>query len=210
MNKAGQASKNKRIKPIAGGILSGGLSSRMGTAKDRLQLPDGRSMIQSVLDALLLVCNEVIVAGSELPLLLKENERVHFVKDNYPGGGPLAGIEAILSTGYSDAYLIAACDQPFLNQELLRKLVPEQREMPCFYDCSHNGIIEPLPGYYPVSMLADVRDSLRRNRRALKSLIADSDVLLLEIEASSSQLLRSVNTPEEFKAAGKSWQGGIK
>lgn len=193
-----KTSKNRKVKPIVGGILSGGLSSRMGTAKDRLKLPDGRSMIQSVLDVLLLVCNEVIVAGPELPLALKENDRVHFIQDNYPGGGPLAGIEAILSTGYSGAYLIAACDQPFLEEQLLRRLVPEDSEMPCFYDCSREGHIQPFPGYYPVSWLADIRDALRRNRRALKSLIAESDVLLREIDINQSRLLRSINTQDEF------------
>lgn len=192
------AAKPKRIKPVAGGILSGGLSSRMGQAKDRLKLPDGRSMIQSVLDALLIVCNEVIIAGPELPVLLKENERVHFVKDNYPGGGPLGGVEAILSSGFSNGYLISACDQPFLDEVLLRKLVPEDREMPCFYDCSEDGYIQPFPGYYPVTWVSEIRDSLRRNRRALKSLIADSDVLLRDIEPAQRKLLRSINTQEEF------------
>ena len=195
-----EALNPKRVKPIIGGILSGGLSTRMGQAKDRIILPDGRPMLQHVLDVLLNVCNEVIVAGPELPLDLKENERVHFVKDNFGGLGPLGGIEAILSSGLARGYLIAGCDQPLLREEVLRWLIPEDRDMPCFYDSWENGVMQPLPGYYPVSWLADIRDALRRNRRALKALIADSDVVLKPIDAASKICLRSINTQDELKA----------
>lgn len=191
--------KSKRIKPVVGGILSGGLSTRMGTPKDRIALPDGRSMIQHVVDVLLVVCNEVIVAGPELPLTLKESERVHFIKDNFPGCGPLSGIEAILSTGIARGYLIAACDQPLLTGKILRSLVPDDRDMPCFFDFTDNGYIQPFPGYYPVSWIADVRDSLRRNRRAIKTLIADSDVVLRPIDEGAAKCLRSFNSQEDLK-----------
>ena len=172
----------KRIKPIIGGVISGGLSKRMGQAKDRMLLADGRSMLQHVLDTMLNVCKEVIVAGPELPVHIREDERIHFIKDNFPGQGPLAGVEAILSTGHASGYIIAACDQPMLKEELLKMLIPDDAEMPCFFDLAESGIMQPFPGYYPVNWLADIRDSLRRNRRSLKALIADSDVLLKPID----------------------------
>lgn len=193
-----EALKSKRVKPIVAGVLSGGLSSRMGKPKDRIILPDGRTMIQRVIDVLLGFCNEVIVAGPALPDALIEDERLHFVKDNFSGSGPLAGIEAILSTGLAKGYLIAACDQPMIKEETLRLLLPDDREMPCFFDNSKEGYIQPFPGYYPVSWLPEIRDSLRRNRRAIKSLIADSDVILRVADAQTMRSLQSVNTPEEL------------
>lgn len=191
--------KPKRIKPIVGGVLSGGLSSRMGQPKDRIVLPDGKNMIQHVVDALLLVCNEVIVAGPDLPLTIKETDRIHFVKDKFPGSGPLAGVEAILATGIARGYLISACDQPLLNEEILRMLIPDDRDMPCFFDFNKAGYIDPFPGYYPVKWLPEVRDSLRRNRRSIKSLIADSDVILRPVDEATAPYLRSINNQEELK-----------
>ncbi|MBX9724809.1 MAG: molybdenum cofactor guanylyltransferase [Candidatus Obscuribacterales bacterium] len=193
-----EQTKTKRVKPILGGILSGGYSSRMGQPKDRILLADGRPMIQHVLDTLLSVCNEVIVSGPEIPVELNEDERVQFIKDNFPGKGPLAGIEAILSTGKARGYLIVACDQPLLKEELLRALVPNDRDVPCFFDLSESGYIQPFPGYYPVSWLPDIRDSLRRNRRAIKSLIADSDVILKDIDPNLKKYIRSINTQEDL------------
>ena len=155
-------------------------------------------MIQHVISTMLLVCNEVIVAGPQLPVSVEENERVLFIKDNHPGQGPLAGIEAVLSTGLAKAYLIAACDQPLIDDEMLRMLVPENRKMPCFFDVSESGYIQPFPGYYPVSWLSEIRDSLRRNRRALKTLIAESDVVLRPLDAARKNRLLSINTKEDL------------
>ncbi len=178
--------------------MSGGYSSRMGKPKDRIVLSDGRCMIQHVVEVLLCVCNEVVVAGPEIPELLMESERVHFVHDNFPGQGPLAGIEAILGTGYSNGYVIAACDQPLLTEEILRMLIPESRDMPCFFEAAEGQPIQPLPGYYPVTWLADIRDSLRRNRRALKGLIAESDVVLKPMTAKAAWCLQSINTEDDL------------
>ena len=190
--------KAKRVKPVVGGIISGGLSSRMGRPKEQIILPDGRSMIQTVMDALLAICNEIVIAGPEAPLQLVEDERVHFVKDNFPGAGPLAGVESILSTGLANGYIIVACDQPLLTADLLKSLVPDNRRMPCFFDLEDEGYIQPFPGYYPVSWLPDIRDSLRRNHRALKTLIASSQVIMKPIEAADVKLLQSINTEEEL------------
>lgn len=195
-----EALRSKKVKPIIGGVLSGGMSSRMGRPKDKIALWDGRSMLQHVLDTLLKVCNEVIVAGPEIPVDFEGSERVHFLKDNFAGQGPLGGVEAILSSGIGSAYLIVGCDQPLLKEELLKALLPDDPEMPCFFDMTENGILQPFPGYYPVSWLADIRDSLRRNRRSLKALIADSDVVLKPIDSELSKCLRSINTPDDLNS----------
>lgn len=183
---------------VMGAVLSGGLSSRMGRPKDRVLLPDGRSMMQHVADAVLSVCNELVVAGPDLSLDLGINQKVYFIEDNYPGSGPLGGIEAILSSGLARAYIIAACDQPLLSGEILSMLIPDDLLKPCFFQRAENGFIEPLPGYYPVSMLAEVRELLSQNRRALKSLTASIDVQLRSLEERFAKSLFSLNNPDEL------------
>lgn len=171
----------------------------MGQPKDRLNLNDNRSMLEHVLDAILAVCNKVIVAGPKPSTLSFDAERVIFVNDNYKDSGPLAGIESILASGMSDGYIIAACDQPLLNKELLQELFPEDIDMPCFFDVPGSPIIQPLPGYYPKSWLPDIRQSLSKGRNSLKALIADSDVLLKDIEPTKAAYLKSINTVEDLE-----------
>lgn len=171
----------------------------MGRPKDRISMSDGRCMIQYVLDVMLTVCNEVVIAGPEIPEKVVQNDRITFVKDNFPGYGPLSGIEAILSSGVGTGYLIAACDQPLLNAEIFKLVIPETRDKPCFFDFSDEGLIQPFPGYYPVTWLPEIRDSLRRNRRALKSLISESTVIYKPKTAAVAWCLQSINTEEDLE-----------
>ncbi len=188
----------KKTRMLAGGLLSGGLSSRMGEPKDLIILPDGRNMLQCLIDIMLPVFGELVIAGPPIPLPPLYESKINFVKDNHPGCGPLSGIEAILSSGIARGYIIAACDQPLLTASILKKLKPDDPVIPVFFDHLNEGYIQPFPGYYPVSWLPDIRDSLRRNRRAIKSLIADCDVLLKEISSDEAKKLKSINTKEDL------------
>lgn len=110
-----------------GAVLSGGLSSRMGSPKQFLRLPDGRMMIDHVIDALAGVCQRILIVGSGTdstsnqsnadagtsaaspspqPSPLREREvhsgqvqRYASIPDLRPHAGPLGGIEALLASG---------------------------------------------------------------------------------------------------------------
>lgn len=192
--------KQKRFGSVLAAVLSGGASSRMGRPKDRLLLPGGKNFLQHQIDTLLLLSREVLVAGPEIPLLLEETERVHFIKDGIPACGPLSGIEAVLASGLAPAFLIVACDQALLDEDTLLKLIPDNPELPCFFDCrKYDGLIQPLPGYYPVKWLPEIRDALRRNRLSLKALIQQSQVELKEADEQTAQRLRGANTESELQ-----------
>lgn len=69
-----------------GAILMGGRSTRMGTPKHAIMLPDGRAMIEHVADVLRPVCPRQVVLGPQSPL-----PGVHAIPDLRQGFGPLAG-----------------------------------------------------------------------------------------------------------------------
>ena len=181
--------------PLAGGIVSGGLSSRMGQAKDRIILPDGHFMIAHPIARLLEITAEVVIAGPQLPAPLSRSEQLSYVSDNFSGSGPLSGIEAILSSGVANGYLICACDQPLLTTALLRELLKAPKTMPCFFETS---VIQPFPGYYPASWLPDIQEALRQKRLSLKYLIAEADVKLVKLPADKERIIASFNCPEEL------------
>lgn len=182
-------------KPLAGGILSGGQSSRMGQDKGSLTLDDGLPMIASPLRALRKVTETVVIAGPPLDFPGLEPDHVQFVDDNAPKNGPLSGLEAILQTGEAEAYLIAACDQPMLTEEVLRMLLSGPADMPCFFETDR---IQPFPGYYPASMLSDIQEALNRNRLSVMQLIADSDAKLIKLTGAQADSIRSMNNPEDL------------
>lgn len=110
--------KSSTPRSATGAILIGGRSTRMGTPKHAIALPDGRAMIEHVADVLRQVCPRLVVLGPDSPL-----PGVPAIPDLRPGLGPLAGIEALLASGLDDTYLVVPCDMPRLTAEVLQALV---------------------------------------------------------------------------------------
>jgi molybdopterin-guanine dinucleotide biosynthesis protein A len=78
---------------LAAIILAGGTSQRMGTDKLSMRR-EGRSVLQTVIDEARLHVETVIVVGH----IRDEIENVEWTMENPPGGGPLAGLNAALTT----------------------------------------------------------------------------------------------------------------
>ena len=108
--------------PLIGAILLGGQSSRMGRPKEGVLLPDGRTMLEAVIERVTRICPVKVLSGESVNL-----PNVLNVQDTTPGLGPMAGLEAILASGVAERYLIAACDQPLLGEAVLERLVGEPR-----------------------------------------------------------------------------------
>ncbi len=98
---------------VAGAILAGGKSSRMG--KDKAQLFfQGKTFLQTMEDVLK-------KTGIEDIHISRHNQ----IQDRIPGHGPLSGIHSIL-TETSDRYshiVFVPIDMPFLTPALLKQLL---------------------------------------------------------------------------------------
>jgi molybdenum cofactor guanylyltransferase len=109
---------------VAGIVLCGGRSSRMGTPKawlpfgDELMLP---RVVRIVREAVGLV---VVVAapGQDVPPLPAD---VRIVRDEVEGRGPLGGLAAGLAAleGEADVVYLSSCDVPLLRPEFVRRVV---------------------------------------------------------------------------------------
>jgi molybdopterin-guanine dinucleotide biosynthesis protein A len=166
----------------------------MGAPKEGVRLADGRPMVEHVREALAAVCEQVVIVGECRGY---ETGRITRLPDLRPGLGPLAGIEAALSSGLSAGYLIAACDQPFLTPELLRRLVGEAEEPRCFREEGGAGF-HPFPCYFPASWLPRVQEALDGGRLSMRGLLGENQPHWPVIASEEAVLLRSVNRPEDL------------
>jgi molybdopterin-guanine dinucleotide biosynthesis protein A len=183
--------------PHTGAILAGGQSRRMGSPKEGVRLWDGRPMLEHVSDALARLCARLVVVGECRGYRLLDD--VTRVPDLHPGSGPLAGIEALLASGLDEAYLVAACDQPFLTSDLLRGLLRGDPARPCFF-LGEGGRVHPLPAYLPSSWLPMVSEAVREGRLSVRKLIAESEVCWAPLAAQGEACLASVNSRAELAA----------
>ncbi len=104
---------------VAGWVLAGGASRRMGRDKARLPWAGG-TLLEHVVATVAAVATPVQVvaaAGKYADLGLAT------LADRRAEQGPLGGIESILATTETDWNLIVACDMPWLTKEWLAELV---------------------------------------------------------------------------------------
>ncbi len=92
-------------------ILTGGRSSRLGTDKAHAAVA-GTPLFERVLAA---VPPEVpVVVSGPLPVA-QTGRQLAVVREDPPGGGPVAGIEAALTAVSTDVVVVLATDLPFLD-----------------------------------------------------------------------------------------------
>ena len=193
---------------IAGAILAGGQSRRMGKPKEGVLLWDNLSMLEHVAQALRFMEHPVIIVGqcSGYPI----NNDLSFVRlmDEYPGRGPAFALKTLLSSGLADYYLLASCDQPLLESALLQQLVDEistHPEQAIFFKSvnkSQNGEInfDPFPGVYPASLLPQVEQAIQQGQFALRKLFQAQSVHWVSLPEDQEFRLKNCNTPADVEA----------
>ena len=104
---------------IAGIILAGGQSRRMGQDKALMTL-GGQTLLERVRVAMTAVCDELVLV-TNLPEKY-DSFGMRMVPDAFPGTGSLGGLYSGLAAVSADLAVAVACDMPFLNAPLLRFL----------------------------------------------------------------------------------------
>lgn len=105
------------LPPYAAVVLAGGRAARLGgQAKPQLRVGD-RSMLAAVLAAVADAGPRVVV-GPPQPVA----DGVVVVREDPPGGGPVAAMRAGLARVDTDVVAVLAGDLPFLTAELVHQL----------------------------------------------------------------------------------------
>lgn len=196
---------------LDGFLLVGGRSRRMGSDKALLEL-EGLPFAERI--AREMPCARVRVAGRARVAALDG------VEDLRPGEGPLAGIETALTHCGTEAALIVACDMPFVTRAFLLLVAGRAASAPGRIVVARDpdGRLAPLCGVYPRAALAVAAGLLDSGERKVRALIDRVPTLVLDPDAyahlpGARELLRNVNTPEEYRAAvvepGASGSGGM-
>ena len=192
---------------VAGIVLAGGRSSRMGVDKASLML-EGRTLLQRTVDVLDEVADEIVVvaaAGQQLPQLASAHP-LRVVEDAVEGQGPLVGIAAGLEAMTAPVAVVVACDMPYLRPALLRLLAGRAGAGARLAVPMHDGRPQSLCSAWQASALAVVRAHVEAGDRAVMSVADDLDAERLPPEAyeqadADGRSFINLNTPDEFQAA---------
>lgn len=159
-------------KPMAGLVLCGGGSTRMGTEKALIPL-HGRPLVLHVAALLGQVADPVLLAPGRLGRLGPLGHRE--VQDEAPGSGPLSGLVAGLAASPHPLLAVVAVDLPFASPALFRLLADLHGGEDAVVPRNDSGP-QPLHAVYATAALPRLRAALADGRLALQEVLADLEV----------------------------------
>jgi molybdenum cofactor guanylyltransferase len=190
---------------VAGVVLCGGRSSRMGQPK--AWLPFGtETMLQRTVRTLTQVVEPVIVVaapGQDLP----ELPSCELVYDPQEHRGPLQGLAVGLKSlhGRADAAFVSACDTPFLQAEWVRFLLKQLQDFDIVVP-KLAGYFHPLSAIYRTSLADTAETLLCKEKYRLMDLLEGVHTRVLcesnfESWNGDFSSLRNLNSWAEYQAA---------
>lgn len=188
---------------IAGCILAGGRSNRMGQDKANVLL-NGKTLLQHAIDKLapqvgLLAVNANHHLTTDLPI----------IRDSIEGfAGPLAGILAALEwtaqqPGEPTALVTVPVDAPFFPDDLVARLAAEGGDQ--IIVAQSSGQIHPVFALWPIKTADTLRGWLRDDQnRSAKCFLASVPHKVVDFPvAHGFDPFMNVNTPLELELAEK-------
>jgi molybdopterin-guanine dinucleotide biosynthesis protein A len=205
----------KRYRQVAGFILAGGASSRMGRDKGLLDF-GGVPLILHTARLLEPLVSQVTVVGSPgkyAKLGLREiadDAQARRGLDR-SGCGPLAGIAAALAATRSSWNLIVACDLPYLSAKWLEWLLSRalRSRGEAVVPRTERGI-EPLAAVYRRECGGPIAAALARGVRKVSDAIEELRLDFVYPREwrgidPNGRVLRNMNAPGDYEEALKWW-----
>lgn len=190
---------------LAGIVLCGGRSSRMGRSKALIEW-DGESFLSRAVRTMMDVADRALVAAAPDQPLPSLPESVVVVRDPAPFDGPLAAFTAALphfGAEFEYVFLIG-CDTPCVSAAALRflrdRIGAADAAIPFVGDRWH-----PLVAIYRTGIRSVAERLVQSGMRRMIDLIETVDVVPIRDDEfrqvdPNLQSLRNVNTPDEHAA----------
>jgi molybdopterin-guanine dinucleotide biosynthesis protein A len=181
---------------LHGLVLAGGRSTRMGTDKALLSY-GSRPQLDVCFELLQRHCAGVFV--STRPGLPREGFPV--IEDTVEGIGPMAGILSALEKEPNAAWLVLACDLPFVDDATLEFLIAHRNpaKVATAFLSAHDQLPEPMCAIYEPAFLARARELVAQGITCPRKSLIRSDIEKLALP--NPKALDNINHPHEFEAA---------
>ncbi|BDE15119.1 putative molybdenum cofactor guanylyltransferase [Mycobacterium sp. 20KCMC460] len=189
---------------LAGIVLAGGESRRMGRDKATLPVPGGTgTLVEHVVGVVSQRCSPVYVMaapGQPLPAL-----SAAILRDEVRGLGPLPaagrGLRAAAAAGAQLAF-VAAVDMPSLTPDLIDDLMRLAVETGAEVVMPWDGRSHYLAAVYRTDLADRIEELVAAGKRSMRDLIDASDSQ--QIVLASSGVLTNVNTEDDLLAPARS------
>ncbi|WP_153306816.1 molybdenum cofactor guanylyltransferase [Desulfonatronum thioautotrophicum] len=206
----------KQLGALAGVVLAGGRSSRLGQDKTRVVF-SGVSLLSRSVDLLKRHCTTVHIVGR-----LPEDHGLNVPSflDAEPGCGPGGGIATALKK-LERPCLVLSCDLPLMDDQVLRRLKAAWRKKPdsalmTTFQQEETGYIEALVAIYEPGVLSLLEKAFRQGLYQLNRIVTEEMRHHIPYPRSEATPFFNVNHPADLSmlrhlenAATGNWSRGI-
>ena len=187
--------------PLYGLILSGGKSSRMGRDKANIKYHGELSQIEYTQKILAPFCENIFISLNPNRKILEENsvKNLEIIYDTFLDIGPLSGILSAFKKHPDAAWLIIACDMPFLTEHSIAQLVENRNttKIATAFKSPENEFPEPLITIWEPKAFPKLMQMLAYGYDCPRKTLINSDIQL--IDNLKINELKNINTVEEFE-----------
>ncbi len=191
-------SAGRDVPPVLGLVLSGGHSRRFGRDKAGIEI-DGQVLLARIFALIDSLCEETFVSvrADQVDEALRKKYRL--IVDEQPEFGPASGILAAQAHRPGAAWLVVACDMPFLDEELIRLLIESRQagKAGISYSSPVDGLPEPLCAIWEPATLEKFRHRVESGGSlSPRHMLVDEKVAI--IAAADARTLENINTLADF------------
>lgn len=186
---------------LYGLVLSGGKSTRMKKDKSMLEY-HGKKQVSYCFDLLSQFCDQVFVSNRKDQSRLAAHKKLPQIHDVFVDIGPLGGILSAMTHHPDIAWLVLACDLPFVNESTIKTLIKKRNpsKMATAYRSTHDPQLpEPLCAIYEPKALFQLLQFLAQGIHCPRFILKHSAIHIIEQDHPLS--LDNVNDPQEYQNA---------
>jgi molybdopterin-guanine dinucleotide biosynthesis protein A len=194
------AQRSLGVPPLRGLVLAGGQSRRMRADKALLDY-HGKPQLEWMAELIAPYCMSVHASLRAAQAREPVRAGLPSLVDAREDAGPIAGILAAQEHDPDAAWLVVACDLPFLDARTLDHLIARRApaSVATAYRSAHDGLPEPLCAIWEPASHALVAAAVAQEKYCPRALLAASRATLLDLPDAGA--LDNVNTREEWASA---------
>ena len=188
------------IDAIYGLILAGGASKRMQRDKAALEY-QGKTQLARAFELLRSHLDHVFVSLRADQTSDPTRTHLPMIVDSVAGEGPIVGIRSAQAAHPEVAWLVLACDLPFLSDTVIEGLLHRRdpRALATAYRSAHDGLPEPLCAIWEPAAARLLAEYQGGGGRCPRKFLIRHGAHLLDL--ADPRALDNVNTPEEYSQA---------